>query len=804
MTWLWQDVRIGSRTIFKDKWFFLTAILALALGIGSTTAIFSVIYNVVLDPYPYRDGRHIFCPEVREIGTSRIMNGMSVAEFLDFQEQNRAFADWLGVTEESVLLKQSGQLSEYDSDRLTGNAFQVLGMPALIGRGLLPRDAAPGAPPVFVLNYRVWKQDFNSDPRVLGKIFELNGTPTTLVGVMPERFSWWAGNLWRPFVLDRADKDHQVVIYGHLRPGTTVKSAEAELTALAHQLAKVYPTQFPEKFTLRLQNLIQETIDNYEHTLYLLLGAVGLLLLIACANVSNLLLAKATAREKELAIRIALGSGRARIIRQLLVESLILAFAGAATGCLFASICLRGLLALVPIWTFPDEADISVNMPVLLATIVIAMLTGILFGLTPALTASRRDVNETLKAGTRGNSGFRGGRLRHLLIVSEIAISLVLLTTSGLLMRSFVRQRHADIGVRSDHLLTSRLNLPDKQYSTTAAQAGFLRELLHQFKGDRRIASAAVLTELPPLSALNTEFDIAGAVHNERWNGHLAACSWRLFPTLGARLITGRLLTEQDEAAKRHVVVINRTMAMQYFGRRSPIGEHILLKVLKTAPEPITNPWFDIVGVVSDIDNEGTRNAVMPEAYLPYSVAGFGGYVVFLRTIDRPERMISDLTAKVLATGGRTVFPQYTWSMDHVLDQSQYSRPRFFMILLAVIASIGLLLSSVGVYSVISYTVSQQRRDIGIRMALGATASAIRSYVLTSTLRFVFVGAATGIVLTLVLSRMISSQVWGVPWYDPVTLAGALLLLTLVGILASSVPSVRASRVSPGECLRSE
>jgi putative ABC transport system permease protein len=804
MTWLWHDIRIGSRTIFKDRWFFLLAVLTLALGIGSTTAVFSVIYNVVLDPYPYRDGQHIFCPEVRELGTSRIANGMKIPEFLDFQEQNHVFADWLGVTEESVLLKDSGQLKEYDADRLTGDAFQVLGMPALLGRGLLPRDAAPGAPPVFVLNYRVWTQDFNSDPGVIGKTFELNGTPTTLVGVMPERFSWWAGNLWRPLLLDRADKDHRVVMYGHLRPGVTVRSAEADLTALDLRLAKIYPTQFPKKFTVRLENLIQETINSYENTLYLLLGAVGLLLLIACANVSNLLLAKATAREKELAIRMALGSGRARIIRQLLVESLILAFAGAAVGCLFASACLRGLLALLPIWTFPDEADISVNTPVLLATIVIAMATGILFGLTPALTASRRDVNETLKAGTRGNSGFRGGRLRHLLIIGEIAISLVLLTTSGLLMRSFMRQRHAEIGIRSDHLLTSRLNLPAEQYSTTAAQVRFLRELLRQVEVDRQVVSAAVSTELPPYSALNTEFDIGGAVHNEHWNGHLAGCSWRLFPTLGARLVSGRLLTQEDESAKRQVVVINRTMAAKYFGRRSPIGERLLLTALKRAPEPIANPWFEIVGVVSDIKNEGTRNAVTPEAYLPYSVTGFGGYVVFLRTLDRPEGMISDLTAKVLALGGRMVIPQYTGSMDHFLDRSQYSRPRFFMILLAVIATIGLLLASVGVYGVISYSVSQQRREIGIRMALGATASAIRSYVLRSTLRLVFFGAATGILLTLLFSRMIASQIWGVPWYDLLTLGVVLMLLTGVGILASCVPSIRASRVAPGECLRSE
>jgi len=804
MTWLWQDVRVGSRTIFKDKWFCVAAILALALGIGSTTAIFSVIYNVVLEPFPYRDGQHIFCPEVRELGTSRITNGMKVPEFLDFQKQNRVFADWLGVTEESVLLKDSGELRQYDADRLTGNAFSVLGMPALLGRGLLSRDAVPGAPPVFVLNFRVWTEDFNSDPNIIGKTYELNGTPTTLVGVMPERFSWWAGNLWRPLLLDRADKDHQVVLYGHLRPGMALRSAESEVTALDLRLAKIYPTQFPKKFTVRLQNLIQETIDSYENTLYLLLGAVGLLLLIACANVSNLLLAKATAREKELAIRMALGSGRARIIRQLLVESLILAVVGAGAGCLFASACLRGLLALLPIWTFPDEADISVNTPVLLATIVIAMVTGILFGLTPALTASRRDVNEILKAGTRGNSGFRGSRLRHLLITSEIAISLVLLTTSGLLMRSFVSQRHADIGVRSDHLLTSRLNLPAAQYSTTATQVQFLRELLRQVETNRGVVSAAVSTELPPYSALNTEFDVRGAVHNEHWNGHLAGCSWRLFPTLGASLMSGRLLTQEDEAAKRQVVVINHTLAGKYFGRRSPIGERVLLTALKEAPGQIVNPWFEVVGVISDIKNEGTRDAVTPEAYVPYTVTGFGGYVVFVRTLDRPEGMISDLTAKILALGAGMVIPQDTGSMDHFLDRSQYARPRFFMILLAVVAAIGLALASVGIYGVISYTISQQRREIGIRMALGATASIIRSYVLTSTLRFVFLGSAAGMLLTLLFSRIIRNQIWGVSWYDPVTLSVVLVLLTFVGILASVVPSIRAGRVAPGECLRTE
>jgi predicted permease len=803
MTWLWQDVRFGLRTIRKDRGFFLTAVLALALGIGSTTAIFSVIYNVLLQPFPYKDGQHLFCPEIREIATSRINNGLTVPEFMDFQQQNHIFTDSMGVTEESVLLKESGQLKEFDADRLTGSAFQFLGMPALIGRGLLPSDAEPGAPPVFVLNYRVWKQDFNLDPHLIGKTFNLDGTPTTLVGVMPPRFAFWDGNLWRPLPLDRTDKEHRIVMYGHLRPGLTPEAAEAELMPLATRLAKVYPKEFPQRFDMRVVNLIHDTVGDFEKTLYLLLGAVGLLLLIACANVSSLLLAKATGREKELAIRISLGSGRLRVIRQLLVESVLLALSGAGVGCLFAWAGLQGLVALLPMWTFPDEAVIRENTPVLLATIGVAMFTGVLFGLAPAVIASKRDVNEILKAGSRGNSGFRRGHLRNLLIVSEVALSLLLLTASGMLMRSFVLQRQVDLGIRSDHVLVTRINLPSGPYKNTDSQVRFLRELLRQIETRPGVASAGIMTELPPYSGLNTDFDIAGATHAERWTGHMAACSWRLFPALGARLLAGRLLTERDENSKRHVVVINHTMAAKYFGRGNPIGRQLQLTALKTAAEPIANPGFEIIGVVSDIKNEGTRKDVLPEAYLPYTVEGFGGYVVFLRTVGRPEALVSALTTTILTLDG-AVIPQMTWTMDRLLELSEYSRPRFAMTLLAVFAAIGLTLVSVGVYSVISYTVSQQRHEIGIRMALGATAAMIRSHVVAASLRFVYMGAGIGLVLTLLLSRVLASQIWGVAWYDPVTLGVVLLLLFIVGLLAAYVPSVRATRVAPVVCLRDE
>lgn len=803
MTGLWQDVRFGFRTILKDRVFFLTAVLALALGIGSTTAIFSVVYNVLLDPLPYKDGKNLFCPEYYALATGRYNNTLSVAAFLDFREGSRIFSDSMGIYEESVLLKEGGLLKEFDADRVTGNAFQFLGMPALIGRGLLPRDAEPGAPPVFVLNYRIWKQDFNSDPHVIGKIFNLDGTPTTLVGVMPRRFSFWDGNLWRPMLLDRADKQHPLVIYGHLRRGVTPQAAAAEITPLARRLAKIYPNDFPKRFRIRLASLIDETVRDYEKTIYTLVGAVGLLLLIACANVSNLLLARATAREKELAIRISLGSGRGRVIRQLLVESVILALTGAAAGCFLAWGGLKGLTASLPLWMFPDEAVISENTPVMLATVAVAMLTGILFGLVPALSASRRDVNEILKSGSRGNSGSRRGGMRNLLIVSEVALSLLLLTTSGLLMRSFIRQRQIDLGIRSDHLLTTRLSLPPQQYKSSASQARFLNELQQKIGAHPGVISAGIATDLLPYSTSGTEIEVTGAGHPEHWIAFMTGCTRQVFPTLGIRLLAGRLLTEADENGRRRVVLINQTMAAKYFRRQNPIGQRVLLTALKTAAEPIGNPWFEIAGVVSDTKNDGTRKEVSPEVFLPYTIEGFGTYELYIRTAGKPDALIPELTTTVLSMNP-SVIPQYTWTMDRVLEVNEYSRPRFFTMLLAVFAIIGLSLVTVGVYSVISYTVSQQRLEMGIRIALGASPGSIRSHVVAASLRFVCFGAAAGILLTILCSRVIASQVWGVAWYDPETMGAVLVLLISVGVLAAYIPSVRASRVAPIVCLRDQ
>ena len=486
-----------------------------------------------------------------------------------------------------------------------------------------------------------------------------------------------------------------------------------------------------------------------------------------------------------------------------MTESVLLAVAGAAVGCLFASAFLKGLVLLLPQFTFPDEAVIRLNTDVLVATMAVAIVTAMLFGLAPALTAARRDLNHPMKGASRGNSGAGRGRLRNALIVSEVALSLVLLTGSGLLMRSFLRERGIDLGIRTDHLLVTGVNLPAKQYPTTDSQARFLRALLPRLGSLPGVVSAAVSLETPPLGGIGTEFDVMGATHAELWKGYMTPCSREYFQTVGLRLISGRLLTEQDESSKRRVAVINRTMAAKFFGRSNAMGRQIQLAALKSAPDPVSMPWFEIAGVVSDVKNEGARRDVAPEAYIPYTVAGYGQYYVFIHTFAEPTALETALTKEVLNLD-RNVIPQETQTMDEFLEVSQYARPRFTLMLFSVFASIGLVLVSVGVYSVISYTVTQQRHEIGIRMALGAGARDVGALVLTSALRLIFIGLGIGELLGLLLSRFLASQIWGVSWYDPATQAGGILILTLVGIVASYVPSVRAMHVDPAISLRDE
>jgi putative ABC transport system permease protein len=803
-----QDLRYGVRTLIKDRAFLFTAVLALALGIGSTTAIFSVIDNVLLEPFPYTDGQRLMAIMIHDKSSSEPFGRefFEPPEFLDYQEQNHVFDRSIGLRSEGVLMTGTGAPESFRGASVTGNTFDFLGIPPLLGRALTPEDAKPGASPAFVLSYKAWRKNFAMDRSIIGKTYTLNGQPTTLVGIMPKRFAWWGADLWLSTSVNRADAGQNaqfVFLLGHLKPGLTPKSATPDLDILGHRLAKLYPKNYPKQFEVRAQPLVDNVVGKFRNTLYTLLAAVGLLLLIACANVANLLLAKATARDKEFAVRATLGAGRWRLVRQLMVESVLVALAGAAAGCFFAWIELRGLIALLPQFTFPDEADISMNAPVLLATLGAALLTAVLFGLAPALGAAGRDLNEALKTTGRGNSGFRRGRLRNALIVSEVALSLVLLAGAGLLMRSFFVQRNVDLGFRPDKVLTAQIQLPPKQYGTPEQQNRFLRDLLPRLEDLPGVTAAAGGLVLPPFGGINTDFDVAGKTHSDTWKGDMVLCSARYFQTIGTRLTSGRLLSEEDVAGMRKVTVVNQTFASKYFPGESPIGRQVKLAGLEKAPTPMASPWFEIIGVVSDVKNNGLRKDVLPEAYAPYSFASYGGYVLFLRTAGNPASLVKAMDDQIWAMD-RNLVPQQTTTIQVQLDLFEFAQPKFSLTLFSVFAAIGLVLVSVGVYSVISYTVSQQSHEIGIRMALGATPGNVRGQVMMAGLRFILIGIGVGLVLTVVVGRVLSSEIWGISAHDPLTLAGVIALLTLIGMLACYIPSRRATRVDPLIALRYE
>jgi putative ABC transport system permease protein len=803
-----QDLRYGVRTLLKDRAFLFTAVLALALGIGSTTAIFSVIDNVLLEPFPYTDGQRLMAILIHDNSSSDSFGRefFEPPEFLDFQEQNHVFDRTIGLRSEGVLMTGTGAPESFRGASVTGNTFEFLGIAPLVGRALTPEDAKPGAPPAFVLSYKAWRKTFAMDRSIIGKTYTLNGQPTTLVGIMPKRFAWWGADLWQPTFVNRADAGQNakfVFLLGHLKPGLTPKSASPDLDILGHRLAKLYPTNYPKQFEVRAQPLVDNVVGKFRATLYTLLAAVGLLLLIACANVANLLLAKATARDKEFAVRATLGAGRWRLVRQLMVESLLVALAGAIAGCSFAWLELKGLIALLPPFTFPDEADISMNGPVLLATLGAALLTALLFGLAPALGAAGRDLNEALKTTGRGNSGFRRGRLRNALIVSEVALSLVLLAGAGLLMRSFFLERNVDPGFRPEKVLSAQIQLPAERYKTAEQQTRFLRDLLPRLQDLPGVTAAAGGLVLPPFGGINTDFDVAGKTHSEAWKGDMVLCSAHYFDTIGTRLMGGRLLSEEDVAGVRKVAVVNQTFASKYFPGESPIGRQVKLVGLEKAPTPVASPWFEIIGVVSDVKNNGLRNAVQPEAYAPYSFSSYDGYFLFLRSVGNPSTLVKSMDDQIWAMD-RNLVPQQTTTIQEQLELFEFAQPKFSLTLFAVFAGIGLVLVSVGVYSVISYTVSQQSHEIGIRMALGATPGNVRGQVIMAGLRYILIGIAVGLVLTVAVGRVLASEIWGISAHDPLTLAGVVALLTLIGLAACYIPSRRATRVDPLIALRYE
>jgi putative ABC transport system permease protein len=804
------DVRYAPRTLGKAPGFTAVAILTLALGIGASTAIFSVIDNILMEPFPYADAGllmsvHIHDTERNEPGGR---SGYSGPELLDYMEQNHVFDRAIANDSEDVLYTSAEGTERFDGHLVTPGTFEFFGVPALLGRVMQPADYEAGAPPVFLLRYKTWVNRFSADPAILNKTFVLNGTPRTVVGVMPPRFAWGDADLWIPEKPSRSAAltprgfPRYWFLLGHLKPGVSAREAQADFMVIANRLSKVYPKDYPKHFTVQIESLTNLVVGRFRTTLYIVLAAVGLLVLIGCGNVANLLLARATGREKEFAVRAALGAGRWRLVRQLLVESLILATGGAVLGVLIAWGGLKSLIAAMPQNIIPAEAVIRLNGPVLAFTLGVAALTALIFGLVPALQAARRDLNEPLRDSGKGvTGGFRHGRLRDAVVVLEVALSLTLLVAAGLLMRSFVALREVHLGLQPDHILVARLPLPQDRYKTAEQVAGFFRPLLVRLKALPGVVDATETSTLPPYGGIPTEIEIPGKTHTEKWSALFQLCSEGYFPVLRIQFMDGRPFTEAEVNGARKLAVVNQTFAHRYLGSDNPIGQRVHLANLETFPDALHDSWFEIVGVVADVKNRGLQDPIEPEVWVPYTVTGSAARGVLVRTAKEPLSMMNAVRQEIWATD-RSVALTLTGTLEGYINSFSYAGPRFGFLLMTIFGSIGLILVTIGVYSVLAYTTARRTHEIGIRMALGAEGGDVLRLVITTGVRLVVLGVVIGLAASLSLARVIATQLWGVSATDPTTLGVVTLLLLMTGVVACWVPARRAARVDPLVALR--
>jgi putative ABC transport system permease protein len=809
---LQQDIRYAARTLWKSRGFAAVAMITLALGIGASTAIFSVIDNILMEPFPYADAGRFMSVQIHDGDRSDPggRGGYIGPEFLDYVEQNHVFDQVIANDQEDVLYTSGQGTERFSGSAVTPGTFEFLGVPPLVGRAMQAADYEPGAPPVFVMRYKTWVNRFSADPNIVNTTFVLNGTPRTLVGVMPPRFGWGDADMWIPEKPDRAAAPTERgfprywFLLGHLKPGVSEREAQADFTVIAERLSKVYPKDYPKHFSVVVESLTNLVVGKFRTTLYIVLAAVGLLLLIGCGNVANLMLARATGREKEFAIRAALGASRWRLIRQLLVESVILAVGGAAIGILFAWGGLKSLVAAIPVEIIPAESVIRLNAPVLAFTLCVAMLTALVFGLLPALQAARRDLNDPLRDSGKGtSSGSRHGRFRDAVVVLEVALSLTLLVAAGLLMRSFVALREVHLGLQPDHILVARLPLPADRYKTSEQVAGFFRPLLTRLKALPGVVAVTETSTLPPYGGIGTEVEIPGKTHAEKWDALFQLCSEGYFPVLRIQFKDGRTFTEAEVNEARKLAVVNETFVQKYMARENPIGQRVRLAQLETFPDPLKDPWFEIIGVVADVKNRGLQDPIEPEVWVPYTVTGSAARGVLVRTSQEPMSMMNVVRDEIWGTD-RGVALTMTGTLETYINSFSYAGPRFGFLLMTIFGSIGLVLVTIGVYSVLAYTTARRTHEIGIRMALGAESGDVSSLVVKMGLRLVALGAGIGLIASLLLGRVIATQLWGVSAYDPITLGAVTVLLLVTGLVACWIPARRASHVDPLVALRYE
>ncbi|HEV2135316.1 MAG TPA: ABC transporter permease [Terracidiphilus sp.] len=807
-----QDLRYALRQLVRSPRFTLTALISLALGIGATTAVFSVIYAALLNPYPYPDADRIVrlsIPTKASPNETVELNGAQVMQLQRLQAVQSVIAmDYQAMTVTGREFPEN-----VDEIGLISTGFDDLGLPPLLGRGIEPSDSIPGHDPnpVVVLSFKFWQKHFFGDRTVPGKTLQLDHKSYTIVGVAAPRFIWYSADVYLPLKLTR-NPGTWLMVDLLLRPGVTKGQADAQLQPLLEHFAKDNPKQFPDHFKVHVEGLNAWVVKEIGATLYLLLGGVALLLAIGCGNVSILLLARGAARQQELAVRSALGAKRRRIVRQLLTESLILAGAGAALGVAMAFGLLAGIRLLLPRYAFAPEVVIRINLPVLLFSVAVALATGIAFGLWPALKLSRPEIGQMAQSGTRRVAGsLHSRRTQDALIAGQIALTLLLLAGAGSAIESFTRLLHQPLGYDPHNVMSAGIPLHQGSYTTWAARAAYFEQLRAKIAGTPGVTMASISTNAtPPNIDFFTKFEMLGRTNTGAQQASVELVSPGYFPTLRIPLLAGRVWTETENQNGALVAVINRTMAQRYFPNGNAIGSSLKLPEIDNRPPDriavpkLADSWLTIVGVVADSLDNGLRRPIRPAIYVPYTLYLAMGTQILIRTRVSPltlqhavRQQISAVNPDQQAYGDMEDLEQW------ISDEPEWQQEHLVSWIFAGFAGLALLLAAVGLYSVVSYTVAQRTNEFGIRMALGAPRGHVLRIVFASTVASLAGGILTGIVLIFALNRIVAKWVAGNS-HDPVMLLAGTSILVLVAAIACTLPALRAAKIDPMSALRCE
>jgi putative ABC transport system permease protein len=799
MRTLWQDLRYGARILFKNPGFTLIAVITLALGIGANTAIFSLVNAVLLRALPFAEPERLVWTWGEFSGGNRAST--SPPDFLDYRVQSRTFEELAAMQFNSFNLTGAGEPERIIGSTVTANFFRALGVKLIHGRAFLPEEERSGPAQVAIISRESWQRRFGGDPQIIGKTITLDGRNHTIVGVAPEATRVLQdAEIWTPLTFDhpgmKIRRFHFLRAIGRLKQGVTLQQAQADIDAVCAGLEKLYP-ESNKDWRLRLVPMREYLVGDTRRPLYILLGAVGLVLLIACANVANLTLAQAARRQKEVALRHALGANRMRLIRQLLTENVLLSVTAGGLGLLLAQWGADLLMALAPD-TITRVGELELDNRVLGFTLLVSLLTALFFGLAPALQSSRPDLNERLKEGGKGgDSSSRLGRARNALIVIEVALALVLLIGAGLLIKSFRLLQEVDPGFDPRNLLTMRLFLPLSKYEEPQRRQAFFEQILRRIEALPGVRAVGTSTWIPTLGGGDTYFTIEGKPFpdpNRKVTAFNPSVSHDYLRAMKIPLIKGRHFTEPEtKEEKAKTVIINEAFARAYFADDEPLGKRLIIDM--------GEPWTcEIVGVARDTTQLALDVGAFPMMYLPSIRAGVAAIVV--RTTGDPLALTASVRAAVREVDRDQPIANIR-SMDQILS-SMAGEARFRTLLLGVFATVALFLSAIGIYGVIAYSVAQRTREIGIRIALGAQIRDVLGLVIWHGMKLALIGVGFGIAGALAVTRVLSSLLFNVSATDPLTFIGVATLLVLVALLACYLPARRATKVDPMIALRCE